>query len=121
MAPGNDTEQKLAKIWSDVLGIEKVSTRDNFFALGGDSILAIQIVARAQSVGLKMTPAQFFESLTIQKLATVVEDQTQLNSVAAEKPKLDESASKPEISMTGLKKGAIKDLAAILAKGNGGA
>ena len=69
VAPQNDTEEKLAEIWAAVLGVEKVGVRDNFFELGGDSILAIQIVARAQRAGIKITPLQFFESLTVEKLA----------------------------------------------------
>ena len=69
VAPQNETEEKLAGIWSAVLGVEKVGVRDNFFELGGDSILAIQIVARSQRAGIKITPLQFFESLTVEKLA----------------------------------------------------
>jgi amino acid adenylation domain-containing protein len=47
--PSTVAEEKLAAIWSEVLGIEKVGVRDNFFELGGDSILAAQIVNRVRS------------------------------------------------------------------------
>lgn len=67
--PANETEIKLAKIWCDVLRVPKVGTQDNFFDLGGDSILAIQIVARANRAGIRITPSHLFESLTVKKLA----------------------------------------------------
>jgi len=54
-----------------VLGLERVSIYDNFFELGGDSILSIQIVARANQAGLQLTPKQLFESPTVAGLAAV--------------------------------------------------
>jgi len=69
--PRNEVEQKLAEIWCQVLGIEKVSVNDNFFELGGDSILSIQVIARANQAGLQLTPKQFFENPTIAALASV--------------------------------------------------
>ncbi|MEM8827934.1 MAG: amino acid adenylation domain-containing protein [Cyanobacteria bacterium P01_G01_bin.19] len=69
--PKTDLEQKLVAIWSKVLNLETVSTNSNFFSLGGDSILAIQIVAEANQVGIKITPRQLFENQTIAELATV--------------------------------------------------
>ncbi len=66
------TEQRLADIWSQVLGIETVSIHDNFFALGGDSILSIQIVSRAHQAGLTITPKQLFQAPTIAELATMI-------------------------------------------------
>ena len=72
VAPQNETEEKLAQIWAEVIGVEEVSTRDNFFELGGDSIQAIQIVARSQRSGIKVATNQFFESLTIEKLAATI-------------------------------------------------
>jgi non-ribosomal peptide synthase protein (TIGR01720 family) len=62
----------LAAIWAQVLGIEQVGARDNFFELGGDSILSIQIVARANQAGLRLTPKQVFQHPTIADLAAVV-------------------------------------------------
>ena len=46
IAPKNDTEEKLALIWQDILDLEKVSTKDNFFDLGGDSLKAVRLVSR---------------------------------------------------------------------------
>ncbi len=62
-------EEILCQIWSEVLGVERVSVEDNFFELGGDSILSIQVIARARQAGLQLTPRQFFERQTIAGLA----------------------------------------------------
>jgi non-ribosomal peptide synthase protein (TIGR01720 family) len=66
-------EKLLAAIWAEVLGIDRVGTDDNFFELGGDSILSIQIVARAGEHGLKITPKQIFEEKTLGRLAAAAE------------------------------------------------
>ena len=69
--PVSENEIILAEIWKQVLGIEKVGIRDNFFELGGDSILSIQVIARARQHGLQITPLQIFKHQTIAELATV--------------------------------------------------
>jgi len=71
VAPRTSVEELLTGIWSDVLRLEKVGIHDNFFELGGDSILSIQIIARANQAGLKLTPKQLFQYQTIAELATV--------------------------------------------------
>ncbi|HYP38794.1 MAG TPA: amino acid adenylation domain-containing protein, partial [Chloroflexia bacterium] len=71
-APRTPEEKLLAEIWGQVLRVEGVGVDDNFFELGGDSILSIQIVARANQEGLKLTPRQLFERPTIAQLAQVV-------------------------------------------------
>jgi len=72
VAPRSPTEVGLATIWSQVLGVQKVGVYDNFFELGGDSILSIQIVARATEMGLEITPRQVFQYQTIAALSRVV-------------------------------------------------
>jgi amino acid adenylation domain-containing protein/non-ribosomal peptide synthase protein (TIGR01720 family) len=69
--PQDAVEEALAAIWSQVLGIERISTHDNFFALGGDSIISIQIIARAAQQGIRLTPKHFFQHQTIAELAAV--------------------------------------------------
>jgi len=71
VAPRTPIEETIAKIWTQVLGRDRVSIYDNFFELGGDSILSIQIVARANQAGLQLTPKQLFESPTVAGLAAV--------------------------------------------------
>lgn len=73
VAPRTSVERHLSQIWAQVLGVEQVGIHDNFFELGGDSILTIQIVARAKTVGLQLTPKQLFEFQTIAELASVAE------------------------------------------------
>ena len=72
VAPLSPVEEQLAQIWSDVLRREAVSTDDNFFDLGGDSILVMQIVARAARAGLRLTPRLIFKHQTIAELATTL-------------------------------------------------
>ncbi|MGG0386324.1 amino acid adenylation domain-containing protein [Priestia filamentosa] len=72
VAPQSSNEKKLATIWKQVLGVKKVGIYDNFFEIGGDSILSIQIISQASQVGLKFTPKQMFECPTIAELAQVV-------------------------------------------------
>ncbi|MCU0533545.1 MAG: amino acid adenylation domain-containing protein [Hydrococcus sp. Prado102] len=80
VAPTTPAEIALAKIWSELLGVEKVSIHDNFFELGGDSIISIQAIARANRVGLRLTPKQIFEHQTIAKLAANAEPSTKIES-----------------------------------------
>ncbi|HLL48939.1 MAG TPA: condensation domain-containing protein, partial [Longimicrobiaceae bacterium] len=70
-APGTEAERTLARVWAEVLGVEEVGAGANFFALGGDSILSIQVVARARRAGLRITPRQVFEQPTLARLAAV--------------------------------------------------
>ncbi|PHM11561.1 non-ribosomal peptide synthetase [Nostoc sp. 'Peltigera malacea cyanobiont' DB3992] len=71
VSPHTHTEEILAKIWRDVLVLKQVGIHDNFFELGGDSIMSMQIIAKANQAGLKLTPKQLFQHQTIAELATV--------------------------------------------------
>jgi amino acid adenylation domain-containing protein/FkbM family methyltransferase len=68
-APISPVEEQLTQIWSDVLKCDEVSTSDNFFDLGGDSILVMQIVSRAARAGMRLTPKLIFKHQTIAALA----------------------------------------------------
>ncbi|QNE17016.1 amino acid adenylation domain-containing protein [Kribbella qitaiheensis] len=68
-APRTDVERTLAGIWADVLRVPRVGLDDNFFALGGDSILSIQLVSRARRAGLALTSKDVFVHQTIGQLA----------------------------------------------------
>ena len=74
VAPQTATEQLLAGIWQQVLGLEHVGIHDNFFELGGDSILSIQIVARANQAGLKISPKQLFRHQSIAELSAAIDE-----------------------------------------------
>ena len=69
VAPRTSVEAALATVFAEVLGASRVGVRDNFFALGGDSILAIQVVTRARQAGLHLTSRDVFVHQTIAELA----------------------------------------------------
>ncbi|MGC5038557.1 non-ribosomal peptide synthase/polyketide synthase [Streptomyces sp. DT190] len=71
--PRTATERTLAAIWAQVLGVPDVGATDNYFALGGDSILGIQIVSAARRAGLTLTPRHLFAHQTIAELAAAVD------------------------------------------------
>ena len=71
VAPRTPVEETLAEIWADVLGFDQVGVHDHFFEMGGDSILSIRIISRANRAGIRVTPEQFFEHPTIAAMAMV--------------------------------------------------
>ncbi|HEX7333134.1 MAG TPA: amino acid adenylation domain-containing protein [Pyrinomonadaceae bacterium] len=72
VAPRTPVEEIIAGIWQQVLKVERVGVHDNFFELGGDSVLSIQVAARANQANLVFTTKQLFLHQTIAELATVV-------------------------------------------------
>lgn len=81
VAPRTPVEQQLTDIWADVLNLSQVGIHDNFFDLGGDSILSIQILTRANQQGLNLSSTALFQHQTIAELAQVV---TQTSTIQAE-------------------------------------
>jgi amino acid adenylation domain-containing protein/non-ribosomal peptide synthase protein (TIGR01720 family) len=69
--PRTPAESLLASVWSEVLRLDRVGINDNYFTLGGDSILTIQVVGAARRHGLYITPRQLFEHQTVAELAAV--------------------------------------------------
>ncbi|WP_052517558.1 amino acid adenylation domain-containing protein [Archangium violaceum] len=69
--PRTPEERALAEIWAQVLGHERVGIHDDFFELGGDSILAIQLISRSAQAGVHFTAKQLFSQPTIARLAAV--------------------------------------------------
>ncbi|HWK52830.1 MAG TPA: non-ribosomal peptide synthase/polyketide synthase, partial [Hyphomicrobiales bacterium] len=69
--PRSDLERALAAIWESVLNVNGVGLDHNFFELGGDSILSIQVVSRARQQGIHFKPRDLFQHQTIRALATV--------------------------------------------------
>jgi amino acid adenylation domain-containing protein len=70
-------ETALAKIWGDVLSLDRVGVNDNFFELGGDSLRAVQLIARINEVlGKQLIPAKVFQSPTIAQLAAMLRLET---------------------------------------------
>jgi amino acid adenylation domain-containing protein/non-ribosomal peptide synthase protein (TIGR01720 family) len=69
VAPRTPAEATLAHIVAEVLGVKRVGVRDNFFTLGGDSILSIQVVSLARQAGLRLTSQDVFQHQTVAALA----------------------------------------------------
>ncbi|MFD7292174.1 amino acid adenylation domain-containing protein [Streptomyces sp. NPDC059897] len=85
VAPRTPVEQQLADIWAEVLGVDRVGVHDNFFALGGDSIKFIGVLARARAAGLRFTFQALFAHPTVARLATVVETGEPANDDGSER------------------------------------
>lgn len=71
-APRNNFEKELVKLWQEFLNVEKVGITDNFFDLGGDSLIAIRLQIKAFKLGLSISYADIFSSPTIKQLSEKV-------------------------------------------------
>ena len=74
VAPGNFLEEKLCEIWAEVLNLHRVGVADDFFALGGDSILSIRILEKARVAGLTFALEDMFRYPTIARLAQSIQE-----------------------------------------------
>ena len=72
-APRDPVEALLLTLWGEVLGKPELSVHDDFFALGGDSIMALQVIAKARKAQLKITPRHFFAHPTVARLAATLD------------------------------------------------
>ncbi len=73
IAPSTETEKILAGIWSDVLCLPEVSSNDNFFEAGGNSLLSVRVISRISQMGFSITLRQFLEDPTISGLAKAIQ------------------------------------------------
>ncbi|MGY0017674.1 amino acid adenylation domain-containing protein [Streptomyces sp. YJ-C3] len=83
VAPRTDTERMLAKIWSEVLGVDEIGVHDEFFELGGHSILMIQVLAAARREGLAVSVWRMYQHGTLVDLAAAIDEDAA--AAAAEK------------------------------------
>ncbi|MEU0504618.1 amino acid adenylation domain-containing protein [Nocardia sp. NPDC005998] len=84
--PSTPVEQTVAEVFAQVLGRERVSVDESFFAMGGDSVMSILLVSRAKSRGVYFTPAQVFEQRTVAGLASIAATGASERRVLAELP-----------------------------------
>jgi hypothetical protein len=82
VAPRNRTEEILVKIWSEVLGLERVGIHGNFFELGGDSISSVQVANRAGQAGIPLTLRHMFLHQTIAELAEAISSEPNVTAGA---------------------------------------
>ena len=83
IAPTSKVEKELSKIWSEVLGlpIENIGIKDDFFKLGGNSIMAIRLLTKAnKDLDYDISVDSIFKNRTIQKLASYLEDRSEINN-----------------------------------------
>jgi len=81
--PQTPTEKEIAEIWTALLGLEKVGTNQNFFDLGGHSLMATQLISRVRSCfGVELALCDFFATPTIQNLAELIEEEILANADA---------------------------------------
>lgn len=78
VVPVTDSEKILAEAWANILGLEQVGIKNNFFSLGGDSIHSIRVVARVKEKGLELTPQHIFQYQTIAELAATLKSEASL-------------------------------------------
>jgi amino acid adenylation domain-containing protein/non-ribosomal peptide synthase protein (TIGR01720 family) len=85
-APRGPREQTLCTLFAEVLSLPEVGVDDDFFALGGDSIVSIQLVIRARQAGLVITPRQVFQHRTVAGLAAGATELDQQPAARADLP-----------------------------------
>ncbi|MGH8387042.1 MAG: amino acid adenylation domain-containing protein [Pseudomonas sp.] len=96
VAAATPAEVLLVDIWKDLLGLDSVGVTENFFELGGDSIISLQAVSRAGQRGLMFSPKQLFEQQTIRALVAVASSR---EAALIEVPKVEAFALVPHIDV----------------------
>ncbi|MDC0774070.1 amino acid adenylation domain-containing protein, partial [Streptomyces sp. HD] len=84
VAPRTPAEKAIARLWRDVLRVDRVGVHDNFFELGGDSVLSIQFITRARRYGLELTPPMVFRHPTVEQLAAHAGPEESTDTTAAD-------------------------------------
>jgi acyl transferase domain-containing protein/thioesterase domain-containing protein len=75
-APRDNVEKSIANIWQDLLGVEPVRVHDNFFDLGGSSLVAVSLFAQLNKIfGKKLPLATLFEAPTVEQLANILREE----------------------------------------------
>ncbi|MCA8114011.1 non-ribosomal peptide synthetase [Burkholderia cepacia] len=96
-APQGAVETMLAEVWQAVLKAPRVGRDDNFFELGGDSILVLQVIARARKRGVRFTPKQLFDGPTVAELARIAKtEDVAVAAAAVAQPAAGSAAGAPE-------------------------
>ena len=102
--PKTKQERQLARIWADLLQLDKVGIRDNFFELGGNSIRAGKLVARAkQEMGISVSSAEFFDNPTINSfLKIAVETASDSQNKTHENPAAEKDSYSGQYAIVGM-------------------
>ena len=95
LAPRNKLEATLAKVYQDLLNVEQVGIDNNFFEMGGDSIMTIQIVSRVRREGYTLKPKDIYTHQTIAKLSAAITDRAGIDIASEQGPLQGESGLLP--------------------------
>jgi len=91
VAPSNELERAIAGIWQTALGIEQIGMQDNFFDLGGDSLLAVQVIGQMQKeLELEISVVSLYEGVTIRSLSELLGSDESESDVVDEKSEREE-------------------------------
>ncbi|MFD3991471.1 amino acid adenylation domain-containing protein [Streptomyces sp. NPDC058583] len=108
-APRTDAERELAAIWAETLDLERVGTGDDFFALGGDSVLAMKCVARARAAGLVLSTGDVFAHRTVEALAAAATRLGEGPATPHGSPRAGRPPSAPLYPLTPMQSGMLFD------------
>jgi len=73
VAPRDDGERRIARVWEELLGIERIGVHDNFFDLGGNSLMAIRVISRLKKeLSVDVSEVSIFEGPTVASLARLL-------------------------------------------------
>ncbi|MEJ7747526.1 MAG: amino acid adenylation domain-containing protein, partial [Luteimonas sp.] len=122
VAPATATEKILCAVWEQVLGVERVGASDNFFRLGGHSLLVIQVIARLQKSGVSIAARQLFTTSTLADLAALIDATAQSGSVFRAPPnRIPDDCTQIDPDMLPLVSLTAQEVAGIVAQVPGGA
>ncbi|ASS74682.1 hypothetical protein CIG75_06650 [Tumebacillus algifaecis] len=110
IAPRNDVEEQVALIWQDLFGVDQVSIHDNFFDLGGNSLLGVQLVTRIRNAfEIDLPMSALFESASVAELSQYIADHQlkpeeldELEALLAEIEGLSEDDIEAELAEEGI-------------------
>src|SRR3989442_814475 len=95
-APRTPAERKVARVWEEVLGVDRVGAGDNFFDLGGHSLLATQVISRLRSaLGVEVPLRAVFEAPTVASLAKYLDTNAATTTRGDPMPRADRSRPIP--------------------------
>ena len=93
VVPGNEIERKIAEVWQELLGLETVGARDNFFDLGGHSLIAVQVQAQLRlALGVDLPVVKLFQYPTVESLAAFLNRQEEEPRSAHQRGHLKQAA-----------------------------
>ncbi|WP_224242164.1 non-ribosomal peptide synthetase [Hyalangium gracile] len=117
VAPTTPLEQRIASIWSELLGVERIGVQDNFFELGGHSLLATQLASRLhEALAVEIPLSMLFESRTVAELARAMARLQREAVGQAPEPVLERAAGDSEALLERLDELSEAELDALLAR-----